>query len=75
MTPHDRELGSLTEQLKSEIHARRNMRMIIDGIIVDLIEVRGEVIRLRTTIRTTLSVLAVILAVFAWLIEIALRTQ
>ncbi len=74
MTPHDRELGSLTEQLKSEIHARRNMKMILDGIVADLIELRGQVDRLRVTIRTTLSVLAIAIGVLAWLIEIALRT-
>jgi hypothetical protein len=74
MTPHDRELGSLTEQLKGEIHARRNMKMILDGIVADLIELRGQVDRLRVTIRTTLSVLAIAIGVLAWLIEIALRT-
>jgi len=74
MTPHDRELGSLSAQLASEIHQRRNMRMILDGIVTELVELRGEVDRLRVTIRTTLAVLAVVVAVFAWLIEIALRT-
>ncbi len=74
LTVSDRELGILNEQLKSEIHARRNMKMILDGIVADLIELRGEVDRLRVTIRTTLSVLALAIGVLAWLIEIALRT-
>lgn len=73
VTPHDRELGSLSAQLASEIHQRRNMRMILDGLVTEVIELRGEVDRLRTMLRTTLSVLAVVVAVFAWLIELALR--
>jgi hypothetical protein len=73
MTPYDRELGSLSAKLASEIHARRNMRMIQDGLVTELIAVRTELNRLRTVIRTTLSVLAVAVAVLAWLAEMALQ--
>ena len=72
MTPHDRELGSLSAQLTSEIHHRRNMRMILDSLVSDQVELRGDVDRLRVTIRTTLTVLAATLAALAWLIETAL---
>jgi hypothetical protein len=74
MTPHDRELGSLSAKLESEVHHRRNMRMVLDSLVADYHELRTELDRLRIIIRTTLSVLAVTIAALAWLIEIALRT-
>ena len=74
MTPHDRELGSLSAKLESEVHHRRNMRMVLDSLVADYHELRTELDKLRIIIRTTLSVLAVTIAALAWLIEIALRT-
>ena len=73
MTPHDRELGSLNAQLASEIHARRNMKMVIDHLNTEIVELRVEVDRLKTTIRTTVAVVAAVAAASAWLVEIALR--
>jgi len=73
MTPHDRELATLAEKLKHETHQRRNMKMVLDAHDAELGELRGEIAQLRTKIRTTLAVLAGVVAVFAWLIEHALR--
>lgn len=73
MTPHDRELGSLSAQLASEIHARRNMKMILTSLDAEIVELREELHRLRTTIRTTVAVVAAVVAASAWLVEIALR--
>lgn len=75
MDPHDRELAVLGEQMKNEAHARRNMKMVVDAHDAELVELRGEVASLRTTMRTALSVVAVVVAVFAWLIELALRVS
>ena len=73
MTPHDRELGSLSAQLASEIHARRNMKMILTSLDSEIVEIRVELDRLKTTIRTTVAVVAAVVAASAWLVEIALR--
>jgi len=74
MTPYDRELGGISSQLKELTHRARNARMILDGILEEQREQRVIIVRLRTTIRTTLYILGIVGAVLAWLIELAMRS-
>ena len=69
MTPNEREWGSQTATLEAAIHTQRNMRMMIDGIIEDAQDLRAEVQRLRTIVRTVLAVTGLTSAARAWVFE------
>lgn len=73
VTPHDRELGTMSAQLTELIHKQRNSRMVLDEVAREVTELRAQVDKLRTTIRTTLWILGVIAAVVGWLIEITVK--
>jgi hypothetical protein len=69
MTPNEREWGSQTAKLEAAIHTQRNMRMMIDGIIEEAQDLRAEVQRLRTIVRTVLAVTGLTIAALAWVFE------
>ena len=73
LTGYDRELGTMSAQLKELIHKQRNNRMILDDVVREVTELRAEIAKLRTTIRTTLYILGVVAAVVGWLIEITVK--
>lgn len=70
---HDRELATISTELKEVIHKQRNARMILDLALEEQREQRVIIERLRTTIRTTLYILGIVSGVLAWLIELAMR--
>jgi hypothetical protein len=47
--------------------------MILDDVVREVTELRAEIAKLRTTIRTTLYILGVVAAVVGWLIEITVK--
>ena len=63
----------MSAQLKELIHKQRNNRMILDDVVREVTELRAEIAKLRTTIRTTLYILGVVAAVVGWLIEITVK--
>ena len=80
MSPNEREWGAITTRLDQAVHAQRNARMILDGLVADTHELRAEIAKLRAEIaklrlvlRTTLSVLAVTVAALAWVVELVMR--
>ena len=72
-TGYDRELGTMSAQLKELIHKQRNNRMILDDLVKDVAEVQSELSKLRTTLKTTLYILGVVAAVVGWLIEFTVK--
>jgi len=75
MSPTEFEMGTLTTKLDNCIHKVGNTRMILDAAVEDGHELKAEVAKLRTVLRTTLAVIAVISAALAWVIELALRIE
>ncbi len=73
MSPNEREWGSITTRLDQAVHAQRNARMMLDGAVSDIHELRAEIAKLRLVLRTTLSVLAVTVAALAWVVELVMR--
>lgn len=73
MSPNEREWGAITTRLDQAIHGQRGTRMILDGAVADIHELRAEIARLRIILRTTLSVLAVTVAALAWVVELVMR--
>ena len=69
MTPNEREWGPQTANLEAAIHTPRNMRMMIDGIIEEAPDLRADVQRLRTIVRTVLAVTGLTIAALAWVLE------
>ena len=63
----------MSAQLTELIHKQRNNRMILDEVAREVTELRAQVDKLRTTIRTTLWILGVVAAVVGWLIEITVK--
>jgi chromosome segregation ATPase len=72
MSPNEREWGTITTKLEQLAHKQRNMRMMLDAIQEDQHELRAEIAKLRVTLRTALAVLGVIVAGFAWVVELVM---
>ena len=73
MSPNEREWGAITTRLDQAVHAQRYARMLLDGAVSDIHELRAEIAKLRLVLRTTLSVLAVTVAALAWVVELVMR--
>ena len=73
MSPNEREWGALETKLEQSIHTQRNMRMIINSLSDDCKSLEADVARIKIMMRTTISVVAVILASLAWLVEMIYR--
>jgi len=68
----DVEWGKITARLDQVIHAQKNLKMVLDSVVEDYHEIREEVARLRVMLRTTLTVLAVVVGGLAWIVELVL---
>ena len=73
MSPNEREWGALETKLEQVIHTQRNMKMIIDLLSNECKSLEADVARIKIMMRTTISVVAVILALFAWIVEMIVR--
>lgn len=75
MSPTEFEMGTLVTRLDQCQHKVGNTRMILDGAIEEAHQLKAEVAKIRTILRTVLSVLGLTIAALAWVIELALRIK
>lgn len=68
----DVEWGAVKARLDQVIHSQKNLRMVLDSVVEDYHHLREEVARLRVMLRTTLTVLAVVVAALAWIVELVM---
>jgi hypothetical protein len=69
--------GTITTKLENIAHKQRGMTMILESVVEEahltkeaIATLTAEIARQRTVLRTALSVLAIIVAAFAWLVEL-----
>jgi hypothetical protein len=83
MTPNERESGerwgTITTKLEQVAHKQRSTTMILDSVIeeahqikTEIANLKAEIARQRTMLRTALSVLAITIAALAWVVELVL---
>jgi hypothetical protein len=83
MTPNERESGerwgTITTKLEQVAHKQRSTTMILDSVIeeahimkAEIANLKAEIARQRTMLRTALSVLAITIAALAWVVELVL---
>lgn len=75
MSPTEFEMGTLTTKLDNCVHKSGNTRMILDATVEDAHQLKAEVAKLRTVLRTALAVLGLTVAALVWLIELAWRIK
>ncbi len=83
MKPNERESGerwgTITTKLEQVAHKQRSTTMILDSVIeeahimkAEIANLKAEIARQRTMLRTALSVLAITIAALAWVVELVL---
>ena len=68
--PTEREWGQTLAELKQLQHSLRNLKMVVESLSGDSIELRSEVSKLRVQIKTVLSVVAGACGVIGWLVGV-----
>ncbi len=75
MSPSEREMGTIVTKVEQIDHKQRNIRMILDAVIEDQHDLQSEIANLRVTLRTALSVIAVVVAGLAWAVELGVGIE
>ena len=75
MSPSEREMGTIMTKVEQIDHKQRNIRMILDALQADQHELKAEIANLRVTLRTALSVIAVVVAGLAWAVELGVSIE
>ena len=71
--PSEREWGTLTREVQEIRHDLRNSRMIIDSMVDNLSELKGDFQRMKTRIATSVAAVVVVSGVVAWALEMFMK--
>jgi len=71
--PTEREWGTLTREVQEIRHDLRGSRMIIDAMVENHAELRGDFQRMKTRIATSVAAVVVVSGVVAWALEMFVR--
>jgi hypothetical protein len=71
--PTEREWGTLTREVQEIRHDLRNSRMVIDSLVEDLGELKGDFQKMKTRIATSVAAVVVVAGVVAWALEMFVR--
>ena len=71
--PTEREWGTLTREVQEIRHDLRNSRMVIDSLVEDLGELKGDFQKMRTRIATSVAAVVVVSGAVAWALEMFIK--
>ena len=71
--PTEREWGTLTREVQEIRHDLRNSRMVIDSLVEELGELKGDFQKMRTRIATSVAAVVVVSGVLGWALEMFVR--
>ena len=71
--PSEREWGTLTREVQEIRHDLRNSRMVIDSMVENLAELKGDFQKMKTRIATSIAAIGVGAGVVAWALEMFIR--
>lgn len=71
--PSEREWGTLTREVQEIRHDLRNSRMVIDSMVENLAELKGDFQKMKTRIATSIAAIVVVSGVVAWALEMFIR--
>ena len=71
--PSEREWGTLTREVQEIRHDLRNSRMVIDSMVENLAELKGDFQKMKPRIATSIAAIVVVSGVVAWALEMFIR--